>query len=150
MLRIDCVTVERDTTRVDPCLETAARITRQGLRQGHVEAHAGALGCEHEIERRVSRRHGGHVSGQCRGRFGRQGVGYNRRHSPKGAFRMQATAQIPSFGHSFGYSGATARRLGALILATIFALMLGGCGLLPEGVGKDETAGWSAERLYRE
>ncbi|HJV26980.1 MAG TPA: outer membrane protein assembly factor BamD [Aromatoleum sp.] len=33
-------------------------------------------------------------------------------------------------------------------LAVIGALLLGGCGLLPEQV--DETAGWSAQRLYTE
>ena len=33
-------------------------------------------------------------------------------------------------------------------LAFILALLLGGCGLLPEL--KDETAGWSAQRLYSE
>ena len=33
-------------------------------------------------------------------------------------------------------------------LALILALLLGGCGLLPEV--KDETAGWSAQKLYAE
>jgi outer membrane protein assembly factor BamD len=33
-------------------------------------------------------------------------------------------------------------------LAVIFALLLGGCGLLPEV--KDETADWSAQKLYTE
>ena len=33
-------------------------------------------------------------------------------------------------------------------LAIIFTLLLGGCGLLPEA--KDETAGWSAQKLYSE
>lgn len=34
-------------------------------------------------------------------------------------------------------------------IAALFALTIGGCGLLPDMGGKDETAGWSAERLYR-
>lgn len=34
------------------------------------------------------------------------------------------------------------------ILAVLFALLLGGCGLLPEQI--DETAGWSADKLYSE
>jgi outer membrane protein assembly factor BamD len=33
-------------------------------------------------------------------------------------------------------------------LAVIFSLLVAGCGLLPEA--KDETAGWSAQRLYTE
>ena len=33
-------------------------------------------------------------------------------------------------------------------LALLAASLCAGCGLLPEG-GKDETAGWSAERIYR-
>jgi len=55
--------------------------------------------------------------------------------------------------HPFTESGRTA--LGARLLprvlrfaaALLLALAVGGCGLLPE-VGKDETAGWSAEKLY--
>jgi outer membrane protein assembly factor BamD len=38
------------------------------------------------------------------------------------------------------------RVLGSVLLST--ALILGGCGLLPEV--KDETAGWSAQRIYSE
>jgi outer membrane protein assembly factor BamD len=37
----------------------------------------------------------------------------------------------------------------AWIAAMMLALCFAGCGLLPDA-GKDETAGWSAERLYRE
>jgi outer membrane protein assembly factor BamD len=51
--------------------------------------------------------------------------------------------------HPSPESGRTA--LGARLLRSVAALLLvlavGGCGLLPE-VGKDETAGWSAEKLY--
>lgn len=42
------------------------------------------------------------------------------------------------------YSLATLARLA---LVSMFALALGACGLLPEV--KDETAGWSADRLYQ-
>jgi outer membrane protein assembly factor BamD len=34
-------------------------------------------------------------------------------------------------------------------IAALFALTIGGCSWLPEMGGKDETAGWSAERLYK-
>ena len=42
------------------------------------------------------------------------------------------------------------RRLapGGTFLALIVAILIGGCGLLPDVV--DETAGWSANRLYTE
>ncbi|MBU1396895.1 MAG: outer membrane protein assembly factor BamD [Gammaproteobacteria bacterium] len=43
-------------------------------------------------------------------------------------------------------SNTFSRVLGSLLLAA--ALTLGGCGLLPEV--KDETAGWSAQRIYAE
>src|SRR6187455_3626757 len=33
-------------------------------------------------------------------------------------------------------------------LALLAAALVAGCGLLPDA-GKDETAGWSADRLYR-
>jgi outer membrane protein assembly factor BamD len=46
---------------------------------------------------------------------------------------------------SFGFN-TFHRVLGGLLLAT--TLMLGGCGLLPEV--QDETAGWSAQKLYTE
>lgn len=39
-----------------------------------------------------------------------------------------------------------AARLAALAMAALFAALLAGCNLLPEV--KDDTAGWSAERLY--
>jgi len=45
-----------------------------------------------------------------------------------------------------GFTAAVRRILGGLSLAA--ALALGGCGLLPEV--KDETANWSAQRLYSE
>ena len=38
--------------------------------------------------------------------------------------------------------------LRTLALALLAAVLATGCGLLPES-GKDETAGWSAERIYR-
>ncbi|HET9463619.1 MAG TPA: outer membrane protein assembly factor BamD [Thiobacillus sp.] len=44
------------------------------------------------------------------------------------------------------FSQALNRALGGVLLAA--ALTLGGCGLLPEI--KDETAGWSAQKLYAE
>jgi outer membrane protein assembly factor BamD len=44
------------------------------------------------------------------------------------------------------FSQALNRALGGVLLAA--ALTLGGCGLLPEV--KDETAGWSAQKLYAE
>jgi outer membrane protein assembly factor BamD len=47
---------------------------------------------------------------------------------------------------STSFSRALNRALGGVLLAA--ALTLGGCGLLPEV--KDETAGWSAQKLYAE
>ena len=47
---------------------------------------------------------------------------------------------------AFNRSPSLKHALGGLLLAT--ALTLGGCGLLPEV--KDETAGWSAQKLYAE
>jgi outer membrane protein assembly factor BamD len=48
----------------------------------------------------------------------------------------------PGLRHPFAAWG----RLG-LLVALLWALALGGCGLLPDA--KDETSDWSAERLYR-
>ena len=46
------------------------------------------------------------------------------------------------------FSGSTALNRGLTSLLLASALTLGGCGLLPEV--KDETAGWSAQKLYAE
>ena len=40
------------------------------------------------------------------------------------------------------------RNLRAIAIVALTMLLLGGCGLLPDA--KDETAGWSAEKLYSE
>src|SRR4030065_677123 len=48
--------------------------------------------------------------------------------------------------NTFSRAPGLNRVLGSLLLAA--ALTLGGCGLLPEI--KDETAGWSAQRIYAE
>src|SRR5262245_4346105 len=50
------------------------------------------------------------------------------------------------FAEGRGPRGVPLRWIAALLLA----LSVAGCGLLPDMGGKDETAGWSAERLYRE
>jgi outer membrane protein assembly factor BamD len=52
--------------------------------------------------------------------------------------------------HCLSFDGAAPRRaVHVFVAALLLALSLAGCGLLPEGIGKDETAGWSAERLYK-
>src|SRR5215212_5882377 len=52
---------------------------------------------------------------------------------------------------TFLLDAGTARRRGPLffIAALMLAVAVAGCNLLPNS-GGDETAGWSAERLYRE
>ena len=45
-------------------------------------------------------------------------------------------------------SSDLAAGLRAIALAGVFALALAGCSLLPDV--KDETANWSADRLYQE
>jgi outer membrane protein assembly factor BamD len=54
--------------------------------------------------------------------------------------------QRSSGSNTFNRLPGLSRVLGGLLLAA--ALTLGGCGLLPEI--KDETAGWSAQRIYAE
>ncbi|MHB1214787.1 MAG: outer membrane protein assembly factor BamD [Thiobacillus sp.] len=54
--------------------------------------------------------------------------------------------QCSSGSNTFSRSPGLSRVLGSLLLAA--AITLGGCGLLPEV--KDETAGWSAQKLYAE
>ncbi len=54
--------------------------------------------------------------------------------------------QRSSGSNTFKRAPGLNRVLGSLLLAA--ALTLGGCGLLPEI--KDETAGWSAQRIYAE
>ncbi|HQS82491.1 MAG TPA: outer membrane protein assembly factor BamD [Thiobacillus sp.] len=54
--------------------------------------------------------------------------------------------QRSSGSNTFNRLPGLSRVLGSLLLAA--ALTLGGCGLLPEI--KDETAGWSAQRIYAE
>jgi outer membrane protein assembly factor BamD len=55
------------------------------------------------------------------------------------------TKQFPSF-NAFTRVPVLKRALGCVLLSA--ALTLGGCGLLPEV--KDETAGWSAQKIYSE
>ncbi|MDA8128148.1 MAG: outer membrane protein assembly factor BamD [Betaproteobacteria bacterium] len=54
--------------------------------------------------------------------------------------------QCSSGSNAFNRAPGLRRIAGSVLLAS--ALVLGGCGLLPEV--KDETAGWSAQRLYAE
>src|SRR5574340_1663242 len=54
--------------------------------------------------------------------------------------------QCSSGSNAFNRASGLRRIAGSVLLAS--ALVLGGCGLLPEV--KDETAGWSAQRLYAE
>jgi outer membrane protein assembly factor BamD len=68
-------------------------------------------------------------------------VGYNLPFIEKSTRRMTA---LPQFLTPFSWC---ARRLATLPLLMLLAITLGGCGLLPEV--RDETASWSAERLYK-
>ncbi len=55
---------------------------------------------------------------------------------------------LAAFGPAFGRAFRPSSALLGLIAALVVAIALTGCGLLPDQV--DETAGWSAGRLYSE
>ncbi len=77
-------------------------------------------------------------------------LGYNFRNTGDSAIRMDAHLDAAGQ-HPFArFAALQSRSLLMALAAMLLALAVAGCGLLPESAGKDETAGWSAERIYNE
>src|SRR6185312_2232866 len=117
--------VDGDVAGGDPALDAVARMLRQQ-----------ACECQVESQARHFRRHDDVVGGGLR-----RGFAHGRRRIIRGCHVVRSMPPMTA--------ALFLNRLRGFAIVALCALLAGGCSLLPD-MGKDETTGWSAERLYKE